>query len=146
MLQLEATIHHTLGRALRRFITRRVNCVHTAHTLSNQALQAVQSSFYTAKPRFEQQSTLFERSVSHCKWKDESGPVCEEVLTYGSLPEHLSMHGIKNMTRDSSTKCNWVGCKRKRPMNRESIVRHIREVHLGLKRPLSSRRKFKALV
>lgn len=39
------------------------------------------------------------------------------------------------MFRDHDIKCNWVGCRRKKPMNRESIVRHIREVHLGLKRP-----------
>ncbi|KAH0828981.1 hypothetical protein J3R83DRAFT_2415 [Lanmaoa asiatica] len=95
---------------------------------------AAQSPAYTATPPFEQQSTPFEGSVYCCQWKDGDGTICEEVITHGSLPGHLSKHGIKNMPRDRDTNCNWVGCRRKKPINRESIVRHIREVHLRVKR------------
>ena len=48
------------------------------------------------------------------------------------------MHGIRALPRNHSIKCGWVGCRRKRLMNRETIVRHIREVHLGLNRSLNN--------
>ena len=114
------------------------------HSLLNQVLQVVQSPTHAPISPFEQQLILPGEPVGHCKWKDEYGTVCEEAITRGTLPGHLSEHGIKNKSRNHPTKCNWVGCKTKKPMNRESIVRHIREVHLRLRRP--SKGVFKALV
>ena len=119
-------------------------CYVFTHTLSNQVLCAVQSPPCTASLPFEQQLTPSGASPRPCKWKDEDGTVCEELITSASLPGHLAKHGIEKQHRGHHTTCHWDGCKRKKHMNRESIVRHIREVHLRLRRP--SKRVFKALV
>ncbi|KAF8557895.1 hypothetical protein OG21DRAFT_137089 [Imleria badia] len=101
------------------------------YTLWNQVLQAVQKSLQTAPLPFVEQS--IEPTYS-CQWVREYGTLCEDKLTPVNLPMHLSKHGIHNLTRNHPTRCNWVGCKTKKTMNRESIVRHIREVHMRLKR------------
>lgn len=102
------------------------------HTL-NQVLQAVP---YAASLPFEQQWIRSRGPVRSCEWKDRDGTVCKELITDASVPEHLIKHGIENLHRSLRTTCQWVGCHRNlKPMKRESIVRHIREVHLRLRRP-----------
>jgi hypothetical protein len=96
--------------------------------------EVVQRPVYTDTP-FEAQLILSEEPVGHCEWKDDDGTVCWDVLTRAALPGHLSKHGIKNKPRNHPTKCNWVGCKTKKTINRENIVRHVREVHWRLRRP-----------
>ncbi|KAF8420575.1 hypothetical protein L210DRAFT_3654828 [Boletus edulis BED1] len=89
--------------------------------------EAVQSPLYTSTLTLEELGWL-------CGWKNEDGTLCDEIFTRASLPMHLAKHGIKNKSRTSPTKCRWLGCKARKPMNRESIVRHIREVHMHLRR------------
>ncbi|KAF8131943.1 hypothetical protein EV363DRAFT_1479771, partial [Boletus edulis] len=88
---------------------------------------AVQSPLYTSILTLEELEWF-------CGWKNEDGTLCDEVFKRASLPMHLAKHGIKNKSRTSPTKCRWLGCKKRKPMNRESIVRHIREVHMRLRR------------
>ena len=87
----------------------------------------------TANLPFGQQFIASEGPACLCEWQDENGVICGGIVTHANLPGHLSAHGIKNMRRDRLTKCKWAGCTKK-PMNRESIARHVREVHMHLKR------------
>ena len=103
----------------------------------NLVLQAMQSALYTASPPFMQQLSMGRRAL--CQWKDGDKPVCGKPIDYESTPEHLSKHGVEHMSRGIPTKCHWAGCRRKKFMNRESIVRHVREVHLREKRRSSKK-------
>ena len=109
-------------------------CYASTHTLLNQVSQAMQSPSHTTSLPFEQQLILSVGPFRPCEWKDGDGAVCGELITSASVPEHLIKHGIEKLPRGHLTTCHWVGCKRKKPMNRESIVRHTREVHLHLRR------------
>ncbi|KAF8420574.1 hypothetical protein L210DRAFT_2253540 [Boletus edulis BED1] len=74
-----------------------------------------------------------------CKWMKEDGTVCEAQIAYATVPEHLATHGIKKMTGNFRLECRWLECRLRgdrKEMNRESIVRHVREKHLGRKRTL----------
>lgn len=128
-----STFHRTL-RTLKESISRQVDYGHSVHTLLNQPLQVAQGLSYVANLPFERRYLPSEGSTNICEWT-ENGAICGHKITRANLPEHLSVHGIKNKSRNSPTTCHWAGCKKRAPMNRESIVRHIREVHLRLKRP-----------
>ena len=110
-------------------------CSGSSYTSSNDVLQPISSPSHVTGPPCKQQSVLPGETVRVCEWQNEDGTPCGGVITRVTLSEHLSNHGIKKMTRNHPTKCGWVGCKRKKSMNRESVVRHIREVHLHMKRP-----------
>lgn len=69
-----------------------------------------------------------------CQWRTEAGCVCGDVISWATCGEHLAItHGIKHMTSNVSIMCCWCS-DRARPVKRESIVRHVREVHLRQKR------------
>ena len=72
-----------------------------------------------------------------CEWVKEDGTTCGVPITKSTVSEHLIIHGVQNKTHNHRLVCGWHGCrlrKGKGVMNRESIVRHIRERHLGYKR------------
>ncbi|KAF8132005.1 hypothetical protein EV363DRAFT_1260609 [Boletus edulis] len=73
------------------------------------------------------------RSVM-CEWVSEDGPmpVCYQTITRKTLSMHLAEHGIRNMPRNHIVQCHWQGCGAQ--MKRQGITRHVREVHMGLKR------------
>lgn len=54
------------------------------------------------------------------------------MITRATAPKHLAVHGIKDMHKDYIVQCLWEGCWAQ--MKRQSIARHVREVHLGSKR------------
>ena len=112
----------------------------TDSTLSNQVSQAVQVPFHTVSPPSVQQSTVPSEPDHPCQWpgRNEGGKFCGEKLTRKSVPEHLAeRHGIKDMPRNISTECKWAGCNKM--LNRESMTRHTREVHMRIKRPSNSK-------
>ncbi|KAF8434325.1 hypothetical protein L210DRAFT_3553638 [Boletus edulis BED1] len=92
---------------------------------------AVESPIYPIIPPFEQ---LHLTPVGFCEWYNQGGTrtTCGEALARETLTLHLRKHGIERMNRAWLTTCLWTGCEK--IVNRECIVRHIREVHLGLKR------------
>ena len=109
-------------------------------TLSNRVSQAVQVPFHTVSPPSVQQSTVPSEPDHPCQWpaRNEDGKFCDEKLTRKSVPEHLAKwHGIKDMSRDHPTECKWFHCNKM--INRESLVRHTREVHMRMKRPPNSK-------
>ncbi|KAF9235353.1 hypothetical protein BU15DRAFT_64938 [Melanogaster broomeanus] len=73
---------------------------------------------------------LFEKI---CGWRGTDGSICGERVSRKTVPKHLVVHGITRMSYDVSVTCRWCP-DGSAPMNRESIVRHFREVHLRLPR------------
>lgn len=65
-----------------------------------------------------------------CGWV-VGGEACSDVLFPREFSGHLREHGV---TGDDNAKmsCCWVGCDAD-PMNRESMLRHVVEVHLELR-------------
>lgn len=73
-----------------------------------------------------------------CLWMD-NGIICETQITWASVPEHLTIHGVTNMAHDHRVPCRWWGCLtggKEDGMDYQSIVRHVRDVHLGHSRVL----------
>ncbi|KAF9220215.1 hypothetical protein BS17DRAFT_787723 [Gyrodon lividus] len=69
-----------------------------------------------------------------CQWRREDNSVCKDVISRATCAEHLVFtHGIRNKISSLKVKCYWCpdGAM---PVKRESIVRHVREVHLRQKR------------
>ncbi|KAL4068723.1 hypothetical protein V8B97DRAFT_796444 [Scleroderma yunnanense] len=73
-----------------------------------------------------------------CGWKDENNDRCMAMMTEDNLREHLADHGIKNMAGDIRVNCRI--CDPPRPMKRENVLRHCKEVHLKQKRRPSTRK------
>ncbi|KAF9232222.1 hypothetical protein BU15DRAFT_67657 [Melanogaster broomeanus] len=72
------------------------------------------------------------KNVYVCEWRERDESICGERFTGETLPDHLADHGITNIASDKPTVCR--SCRPGKKMKRESILRHVREVHLGLKR------------
>ncbi|KIJ08713.1 hypothetical protein PAXINDRAFT_172807, partial [Paxillus involutus ATCC 200175] len=74
-----------------------------------------------------------------CQWRTEHGSVCGDVISWATCGEHLvTTHRIENMTAGLSIMCYWCS-ERARPVKRETIVSHVREVHLRQKRSTVSK-------
>ena len=81
-----------------------------------------------------------ETLIHTCQWTRDDGTICGAQIKGATVPQHLTTHGVKNMFSGSPLPCRWLGCRLRRDkytMTRKSIVRHVRERHLGCKRPLS---------
>ena len=81
-----------------------------------------------------------ETTVLHtCQWMKDDGTPCGTLITHAISRQHFrNTHGIKNMTRNAPIPCRWFGCRPrggKDTVNRECILRHVREHHLGRRRP-----------
>ncbi|KAG1891775.1 uncharacterized protein F5891DRAFT_681149 [Suillus fuscotomentosus] len=66
-----------------------------------------------------------------CLWDVGGGIPCGACISVLDLSKHVRMHGVKG-PGDLEIQCTWDGCARS-PMKRESIVRHIEEVHVQVK-------------
>lgn len=81
------------------------------------------------------QATSFGKTVKHfCEWVKDDGTLCAAHITRETISKHLIVHGIKLMPKNMPVRCRWFRCRikgNKETMNRESIVRHVRETHLG---------------
>ena len=78
-------------------------------------------------------------SEQTCQWRMADGTPCGTPISVTTVPEHLATHGIKNKGHSLPLKCEWLGCRLRKgqeTMKRESIVRHVREVHLRFRRTL----------
>ncbi|KAG2043831.1 hypothetical protein BDR03DRAFT_335455 [Suillus americanus] len=66
-----------------------------------------------------------------CLWDSGFGIPCGAYINVSDLSKHLRMHGV-NGPANSVISCAWGDCGRA-PMKRESVVRHVEEVHLQVK-------------
>ncbi|KIK76742.1 hypothetical protein PAXRUDRAFT_413549 [Paxillus rubicundulus Ve08.2h10] len=73
-----------------------------------------------------------------CKWRATNGSICGASITGSTVPQHLVQHGITKLSFDTLIECHWCPNGSK-PMKRESIVRHVRGVHLHLTRKSAHR-------
>ncbi|KAI6046976.1 hypothetical protein EDC04DRAFT_2625929 [Pisolithus marmoratus] len=78
-------------------------------------------------PKVSSQSSC---ALRPCKWKDNQGVECGELVSR-NCQEHLaSDHGIVKMSSVTLVKCG--ACDEE--MKRKSFLRHFRERHLGFRR------------
>lgn len=86
------------------------------------------------------QATTFEETAPHiCQWVKDDGTLCRGRITRETTSQHLVTHGVVNKRHDDRMRCRWFKCRikgDKEEMKRESIVRHVREKHLGYRRTL----------
>ena len=71
-------------------------------------------------------------STTLCGWVDEHGSVCGEPITYDCVTHLATAHGISKTSPRTRLNCRW--CSPPRHMKRDSMLRHVREIHLGWKR------------
>ncbi|KAF8845894.1 hypothetical protein BDN67DRAFT_998928 [Paxillus ammoniavirescens] len=74
---------------------------------------------------------------STCEWRTTDGSICGEIITRPTVPQHLAKHGIVDLRSDMPIGCLWCPNGSK-IIKRKGIVRHVREVHLHLKRQHTS--------
>ena len=67
-----------------------------------------------------------------CCWVNEDGSICRESISYDCATHLATAHGISKTASRTRVACRW--CSPPKQMKRESIVRHVREVHLRRKR------------
>ena len=73
-----------------------------------------------------------------CKWLDGHN-ICGRTIDANKIPEHMCTYHLEPPKRASHSSCQWEGCQRLlSSYRRDTIIRHIREVHLGIPRPKSS--------
>ncbi|KIK34491.1 hypothetical protein CY34DRAFT_639388, partial [Suillus luteus UH-Slu-Lm8-n1] len=64
-----------------------------------------------------------------CMWVGPDGS-CNDQIRHCDFPSHLrEVHG---MTGQAIVTCRWHGCNK--ALRRDSIWRHVREIHLGIGR------------
>ncbi|KAF9222389.1 hypothetical protein BS17DRAFT_186348 [Gyrodon lividus] len=91
---------------------------------------------YNASPYANTQATSPEplsETPHRCQWREIDGSICGGNITRKTTSEHLVVHGIVKKASNIPIICRWCPDGRE-PMKRESIVRHVREAHLGVKR------------
>ena len=80
-----------------------------------------------------------ETEIQTCQWMRDDGTSCGAPITgtVASVSQHLTTHGIKDKASHLRLQCRWLGCRLRGDrdtLKRESMVRHVREKHLGWKR------------
>ncbi|KAG1798289.1 uncharacterized protein BJ212DRAFT_1365791 [Suillus subaureus] len=89
-----------------------------------------------ADPRYVANDGETESHIScvfACRWNDGYG-ICGRSINAAGIGEHmLSYHFKSPLPADSRLECLWEGCKLHKPVRRDTIIRHIVEIHLGLK-------------
>lgn len=73
---------------------------------------------------------LTSSSLYVCKWNDGHGP-CDMILNEREMKNHIPSH-LPRGSRLTLLRCQWEGCARQRPMRRDTIIRHIRQIELGI--------------
>ncbi|KIM50924.1 hypothetical protein SCLCIDRAFT_1225001 [Scleroderma citrinum Foug A] len=79
-------------------------------------------------------------STTLCGWVDRRGNVCGEPITNDCARHLATAHGITKKSPDSAITCGWCS----KQMKRESMLRHVRERHLGKKRKRTGKDKGRA--
>lgn len=80
------------------------------------------------------------KSESHaCRWLD-GHDLCGRTVDANDVPEHMCTYHLRSSERAGDPLyCQWEGCQRSvTPYRRDTIIRHVREVHLRISRPKSS--------
>ncbi|KAI6018811.1 hypothetical protein EDC04DRAFT_444586 [Pisolithus marmoratus] len=78
-----------------------------------------------------------------CGWTDDDGTVCGNLIMLDDVASHFATaHGIKNMASDKKVECRWCPPSSRKHVKRESMVRHLREVHLKCPRQKKGATRF----
>ncbi|KAG1780084.1 hypothetical protein EV702DRAFT_58885 [Suillus placidus] len=72
-------------------------------------------------------------SLVVCKWNDGHGPCNHKTSSEGEIVDHLSLSHLPLVAGRTLIKCQWDGCKRTKLIRRDTILRHIRQIDLGIR-------------
>lgn len=67
-----------------------------------------------------------------CGWRTSSGTPCGTMITYQCQNHFATVHGITKLPGRTFVACRW--CYPDHQLRRECVLRHIREVHMGVSR------------
>jgi len=67
-----------------------------------------------------------------CKWNDGHGS-CDKKANEGDIVHHVSSSHLLPGPSRTAMRCRWEGCKLQKPIRRDTIIRHIRQIHLGIR-------------
>ncbi|KAG1841427.1 hypothetical protein DFJ58DRAFT_808390 [Suillus subalutaceus] len=67
-----------------------------------------------------------------CKWNNDHGP-CNKTIDEGEIANHLRSSHLPRSGCTPVVKCQWKGCKLPNLIRRDTIIRHIRQIHLKIK-------------
>ena len=111
---------------------------HHSPMLGDSELEPLFSQFWSHEASTPSSSVLPQGMETYsCQWTQKDGTICGEQITLSTISHHLATHGVRHLSSGSRLLCRWSGCMK--GMKRESIVRHICEAHLGLRRTLGRR-------
>lgn len=65
-----------------------------------------------------------------CKWRDRHG-LCDEHVNKENVTDHMKSH-LPTPSPGLMVECQWDGCELERDIRRDTILRHIRQVHLNI--------------
>jgi len=73
-----------------------------------------------------------------CKWLD-SHDLCGGTIDANKISKHMRTYHLRSPECAKSPRyCQWEGCQRSlNPYRRDTLIRHVREVHLRIPRPRS---------
>lgn len=112
-----------------------------AHNLGLSDTNLANSSSFTSIQGFhhyqlqeEPHSVNDHKSESHaCKWLD-GHDLCGRTIDANKIPEHMCTYHLEPSKRASHPLCQLEGCQRLlSPYRRDTIIRHVREVHLRIR-------------
>lgn len=66
-----------------------------------------------------------------CKWRDSRG-LCDKHVNEEKVTDHMTSH-LPTPSPDLMVECQWDGCKLENYIRRDTILRHIRQVHLKIR-------------
>jgi hypothetical protein len=66
-----------------------------------------------------------------CKWRDSRG-LCDKHVNEEKVTDHMTSH-LPTRSHDLMVECQWDGCKLENYIRRDTILRHIRQVHLKIR-------------
>ncbi|KAG2346525.1 hypothetical protein BDR05DRAFT_959451 [Suillus weaverae] len=72
------------------------------------------------------------QSPTHCLWNDSQGQCSFTADTLTTVMKHISSHHLREHQHpDCQVQCRCRGCLLPRTIRRDTILRHIREIHYG---------------
>ncbi|KAG2136918.1 uncharacterized protein EDB93DRAFT_770520 [Suillus bovinus] len=71
-------------------------------------------------------------SPIQCLWSDRQGQCSFTATTVSTMMKHISAHHLREHQHpDCHVRCRCRGCLLQRTIRRDTILRHIREIHYG---------------
>jgi hypothetical protein len=68
-----------------------------------------------------------------CEWNDGQGPCHMTIRNEKEVAVHMASFHLPRPGRDVKVKCRWKGCTAQKSFCRDTIHRHVRQIHLKIR-------------